>query len=142
MPQISADLLHMKGAICTTSLQIPLLKSTSWICNINFLLLGYRHVISVSPCLVLLCWNPLINPSLFSFQGQGIFFLLKPIHGLWRSQSWVLATVAFSYQESEYTFPVFLSLTRNTNIDLILKRHTNSLLFPSLLINSVPSSLQ
>ena len=36
----------------------------------------------------------------------------------------------FSSQRSEYTFPVFLSLTRNINIDLILKRHTNSVLFP------------
>lgn len=40
--------------------------------------------------------------------------------------------LSFSSQRSEYTFPIFLSLTKNINIDLILKRHTNSVVFPVL----------
>lgn len=118
LPQINGYLLRMKGEICTTSLKIPLLKSTSWICNISFLLLGYRHVISVSACLVLLYWNPVINPLLFLFQGQGIFFLLKPICGFWRSQSlesshgflllpriWIyLFCLPFSQQEHKHRY--------------------------------------
>lgn len=62
-------------------------------------------------------------------QGQGRYFLLKPIHGLLRSL-WDPNIFLFSSQRSEYTLPVSLSVTRNINIDLILKRHMNSLLFP------------
>ena len=45
--------------------------------------------------------------------------------------------LSLSFQRAENIFPVFLSLTRNINIDLILKRHMNSILFPLLLINSM-----
>lgn len=116
---------RVRGIVHKRPINQLLLKSTFLMCNISFLP-GYRHVISLSACLVLLCWNPLINP----LQSQGRFFLLSHKQGLSRLHSLRSKHAYIPFPKNQlHMFAVFTSLTRNINTDLTLQRHTTFIIF-------------